>query len=161
MKNSVFSLPEKQLLPFSPEYFLTSNLTCTYDERTECHTFLKFIDKFCEHHKERTAFIQAWLSAVLHSRVELQVFLYLQGPGGTGKSQQLALIATALVGKEATITTTLKSLHSDQFELAALIGKKLVFVSDTEHYKADMSVLKALVGNHGTEGKSQTRPKFV
>ena len=47
------------------------------------------------------------------------------GPAGTGKSV-MAQVTTAMVGKESTVTTSLKALHSNDFEPVNLIGKRLM-----------------------------------
>nr|YP_006234285.1 hypothetical protein HusqMp43 [Phlegmariurus squarrosus]AEV55751.1 hypothetical protein HusqMp43 [Phlegmariurus squarrosus] len=85
------------------------------------------------------------------SWLEGQVFLYVQGPGGTGKSQ-LALILTALIGRENVVTTTLKDLNNNTFECSNLRGKKLILISDTERYGGDISILNQIVGRYSVRG---------
>jgi len=64
-----------------------------------------------------------------------------------------AWLATALVGKHFTVTTSLRSLHSDPFEVAHLQGKSLILVSDSERYRGDLSVLKQLSGGDALKGR--------
>ena len=59
--------------------------------------------------------------------------------------------------KDATITTSLKSLNSDLFEIQNLLGKKLILLSDAERYFGDLSILKKIVGGDALRG----RIKFV
>jgi phage/plasmid-associated DNA primase len=153
MLNGVFNLKTHELTDRSPDLFVTTRVSFPYLETTECNSFMKFIYEFCSHHEDRVQFIRSFLYALVHSRVDLQVFLYLLGPGGTGKSV-LASLATALIGKEATLTTSLKSLQLDPFELTNIRGKKLILISDTEYYKGSfMNTLKALVGNDALKGR--------
>ena len=65
----------------------------------------------------------------------------------------MALIASALVAKECTITTTLNALHSANFETTNTRRKKLILISYTAHYKGDTSVLKCIVGNAALRGR--------
>jgi hypothetical protein len=109
-----------------------------------------------EGHEDRVLWLRSWLSLLIRGIVDIQVVLMMVGPGGTGKST-FALLATALVGKEFTVTTSLRSLNSDPFEVANLDGKRLILVSDSERYKGDLSVLKQLSGGDALKG----RIKFV
>lgn len=59
--------------------------------------FEEFIYQFCSFREDRVQFIRSWFWATMNSWLEGQVFLYIQGPGSTGKSQ-LASILTALMG---------------------------------------------------------------
>ena len=53
----------------------------------------------------------------------IKKFLYLLGPGATEKST-MALIAMASVGERGCVSTSLKSLNSDNFEIFNLLVKK-------------------------------------
>ncbi|MCK0506332.1 DUF5906 domain-containing protein [Aromatoleum anaerobium] len=87
----------------------------------------------------------AALAAILTGRSDLQIFFYLFGPGGTGKSTFLRL-ATALVGQSNTYTTTLKALEEGQFETACLYGMRLVVINDAGKYGKAVDNLKAATG---------------
>ena len=95
--------------------------------------------------KDLIRFLLAWLLAVLHGWYELQKYLELIGPGGTGKSTFLNL-CTMLVGKQNQFTTTLKQMEKNQFETANYKHKRLVLVTDSEAYHGDVSTLKAMTG---------------
>ena len=107
LENGVLNLQTREFTEWSPDHFVTTRLPFSYKREADCPQFMKYVEEFCSNYEDRIQFIRAFLNAVLHSRVDLQIFLYVWGPGGTGKSV-LAQIATALVGKEATITTTLE-----------------------------------------------------
>ena len=151
-KNCVYDLESNAVQNFSPEIFKISRLPYDYDPECSCGGFLKFLYEFCGGHQDRIDYIRAWMWAIVRTWNEGQVLLYILGPGSTGKSQ-LASIITALVGKEATITTTLKDLHTDRFEASNLRGKKLCIINDTEHYKGDMSLIKQIVGGDSIRGR--------
>lgn len=76
---------------------------------------------------------------------DIQKFLELIGPGGTGKSTLIRLLV-ALIGEENHTATDLKNLETNNFEAAALYGKRLVIISDSSRYGGEVSVLKALTG---------------
>lgn len=152
MQNGVLNLATRELTPWDPKYFLPSTLPFAYSPVAEAPRFLKYLDDITEGFEDRKEFLRAFFYATIFQRVDLQVFLYVYGLGSTGKST-LGLIATALIGFESVYTTTLKALNSDQFEILNLMGKKLVLISDTPKYEADLSVLKAYVGGDNLRGR--------
>jgi len=150
--NGTLNLHTGELMKWTPNIFVTSGLHYSYNPEATCNEFCRFLADICENHEDRMLFLRAYLNALIHSRVDLQIFLYMLGPGGTGKTQ-FSLIATALVGKEGTLTTSLKSLSGDHFELSNLQNKKLILISEAEDYTGDLSILKALVGNDALKGR--------
>lgn len=93
-----------------------------------------------------------WILRKFLCRTDLQILFYVYGFAGTGKST-FGLLISYLVGEDATYTTSLKALKTDIFEIANLIGKKLVIINDTEKYSQDLSILKAYVGGDSLRGR--------
>jgi phage/plasmid-associated DNA primase len=62
----------------------------------------------------------------------------------TGKSS-FGHICTALVGKEGSVVTNLKSLNKDPFEVYNFNDMLLLIIFDNEHYKGDLALLKQVV----------------
>lgn len=87
----------------------------------------------------------------MHRYTDPQVFLYISGPGATGKSV-LTHTLSGLLPPEAVVTTRLKDLNQDKFEIINLNWKDLVIMSDVEDYTGEMSVLKAFVGQDILKG---------
>jgi putative DNA primase/helicase len=94
------------------------------------------------------------MRVILAGNKEAQVFLYLVGPGATGKSV-FANVVMALVGKDRVVQTTLKNLNTDIFELYNIIGKPLIMISDSEFYTGDMSIIKQITGNDKLHGRAK------
>ena len=149
--NGLYNLQTDEFRGFSPSIFTLSNLGFPFIRDSSCPLFLKFLDEFCEGHEDRKNFIRAMFKLLILGRTEYQVFFYIEGPGGSGKST-LTNILSALVGSNASITTSLKSLNSDIFEPVNIANKKLILISDTEAYKRDISFLKQLVGGDSLKG---------
>jgi putative DNA primase/helicase len=76
---------------------------------------------------------------------DVQKFLELIGAGGTGKSTLIRLLV-AFIGEKNHAATDLKNLETNNFEAAALYGKRLVLISDSSRYGGEVSTLKALTG---------------
>jgi putative DNA primase/helicase len=85
------------------------------------------------------------MNAVVKGRSDLQRFLECVGEGGAGKST-FAKLVVALVGIPNTLSTELKTLETDKFESANILGKRLVYVADSERYTGKVSKLKAITG---------------
>lgn len=154
--NGTLNLYSKTFTSHTPELFLNTKLPYIYDSSADCPKFKEFLLGICSGYIDRVEFLKSWLSVVLWQKVSLQVFFVLVGPAASGKST-LATVATALAGKEGTITTSLRSLHKDPFELSNLCGKKLILLSDSEKYQGDFQVIKQIVGCDSLQG----RTKFV
>jgi putative DNA primase/helicase len=89
--------------------------------------------------------LRAYLKAVVTSRADLQRFLELIGNGGSGKGT-FTRLAQALVGHHNTAVTTLEQLEKNRFETAAIYGKKLLLITDSDKYGGEVSTLKAITG---------------
>ena len=151
-QNGLLNMKTLKLGSWSPDVFMDSFLPFKYEPRLKTPNFDRFLDEFTLGHQDRKNFIRSFFYAVLFQKVELQVFMYLYGPGGSGKST-FGNIISAMVGTEGVHSTTLRALDSDQFEIANLLGKKLILISDTEEYHNGMSVLKAYTGNDTLRGR--------
>lgn len=75
----------------------------------------------------------------------VQKFLEIVGPGGTGKSTLIRLLIM-FVGESNHAATDLKNLEQNRFEAATLYGKRLAVISDSSRYGGEVSVLKAITG---------------
>jgi P4 family phage/plasmid primase-like protien len=156
LQNGILNIKTLSFEEFTPDRFITYKLSFKWDPSVKHPIFDKYINEFCEGYTDRKDFLQSVMSAIIHQDTHLQYFLQIVGPGSTGKSTFGSLL-TCLVGKEATITTSLKSLNSDPFEVQNLLGKKLILLSDAERYFGDLSILKQIVGGDALRG----RAKFI
>lgn len=86
------------------------------------------------------------MHTVLTYSKKVQIFLYLYGPAGSGKTMFSNFLA-ALIGRERVIYTTLKNLNTDRFEIYNLRFKSLINISDAERFEADVPILKQIVGS--------------
>lgn len=154
--NGILQLSSGTFVDHNPVLFLNTKLPFKYDPEATCPLFNSFLYELCSGHLDRVKFLKSWLNVLIFQKVSFQVFFVLVGPGASGKST-LATLATALVGREGTITTSLRSLHKDPFELTNLSGKKLILLSDSERYQGDLQIIKQIVGCDSLQG----RTKFI
>ena len=86
--------------------------------------------------------------------VPYQKFFYLIGPGGTGKSTLVNLFKT-VVSPVRVLTTSLKNLNYDRFEIILMTNKKLISISDPDQYKGSTTVLKNMTGDDTMGGREK------
>ena len=144
-QNGLLEISTKQLIPIDPQNAMTWILPCDYLKEAQCPNFLQWLAASVENDHGTIRLLQAWINAVLMGRPELQRFLHLVGPAGTGKSTFLRLIFQ-LVGKDNFTTTSLKQLETNRFEAANIYEKRLVSIEEADKYGGSVSVLKSMTG---------------
>ncbi|MEP0755705.1 phage/plasmid primase, P4 family [Trichocoleus sp. Lan] len=145
LQNGVLNLTTKEFHPHSPENRFTWCLPYHFNILATCDPIQEWLLDMVNGDILLVQLLRAFLNAIVTGRAELQRFLELIGPGGTGKSTLIRL-AIALMGLNNTHTTTLQKLEGSRFETASIYGKRLVVITDSERYSGGVSVLKALTG---------------
>ena len=151
-RNGHLNLETGELAPLGPEIISNIRYDVEYRPNVEPQYFLNLLDSQFE--KDTQHYLKAFIWSILRGDTRAQVFLYLYGPGGTGKST-LVNVLSMLVGEEATLTTTLRDLQNDRFEGANLTGKRLICINDTDTFKGDLSMLKAITGGDSIIGRTK------
>jgi putative DNA primase/helicase len=145
LKNGVLHLESLELLPSSPDYRFTWCLPYEYDPDATCEPIQNWLLETMQGDQQLVELLRAYMNAVIKGRSDLQRFLECVGEGGAGKST-FAKLVVALVGIPNTLSTELKTLETDKFESANILGKRLVYVADSERYTGKVSKLKAITG---------------
>ena len=143
-KNGVLNFKTHKFIEHCPGNRLTWSLPYDYNLMNNCHPIQDWMLEMFGN-SEMVNFVRAYLNCIVTSRTDLQSYLELIGPGGTGKSTLIRL-AQALVGIQNCHTTSLVKLENDKFETANIYGKKLIIISDSERYGGGVSILKAITG---------------
>lgn len=150
--NGTLNLKEMRLEPWSPEIFSTSKLNMDFVPNQRPEAFLSFLD--ANFAKDEQEFIRAIYWSAMTGDNRAQVFIYIYGPGGTGKTT-LVNILTMITGEGSTLTTTLRDLSQDKFEGLNLAGKRLICINDTDQYHGDLSIIKAISGGDSIQGRTK------
>jgi putative DNA primase/helicase len=144
-KNGLLDITTRTLEPISKNNALTWAIPHDYHVGTNCQAFMQWINLATDHDQGLIQLIRAFIYACLMGMSQLQKFLQLLGPGGTGKSTFIRLLF-AILGETNCTTTDLRHLEENKFETAGLYVKRLVAITDSNRYGGSVNVLKALTG---------------
>ena len=145
-KNGVLDLRSRTLLPHSPDHFFTNQLPFNWEHNApDPQPVIDWLKEATGGHDDQVQLLRAYLHAVIVGRPDLQRFLEIIGPGGSGKGTAIRL-CNSLVGTSAIHATALKQLEENRFETAKIFNKKLVVITDAEKWHGDVSVLKSITG---------------
>jgi len=165
LQNGVLNLGTMELTPHTPDQMLTWQLPYVYSPNATCDPIIDWLKETVKDDAQ-VELLRAYLNCIVLGRIELQRYLELIGPGGSGKGTFIRL-AEALVGGTNTHVTELKRLESgdaSRFETARIYGKRLIIITDAEKYASDVSTLKALTGQdplpYEEKNKQGSRPNF-
>jgi hypothetical protein len=157
LRNGVLCLSSMKLQPHAPRPAFTWQLPFDYDPTATCPTIDAWFLQAQEQDMNRVKVLKAFLRATVSGRVDVERFLELLGPAGTGKST-FERLAMALIGLENIFVTELKQLEQNRFEASNIIGKRLVVISDSERYGGEVTTLKALTGGGPVRAEEKYAP---
>lgn len=149
-RDQTFDFETFELLPHSPDNLALHHLDFDFPTSTlptpafDAYLTSALVDPDTFEHDEALAsFVFDALAYYLTPVNSQPMALFVQGPGGNGKSVLLDLLA-AIMGREAICSLSLDELSS-RFGPAGLIGKRLNIVSEDPAKLADASKIKALI----------------
>jgi putative DNA primase/helicase len=145
LRNGVLNKKTKKLSPHTPGYRLTYCLPFSYDPTATCEPIVNWLRETVGHKEELVTFLLIYLNAIVNARADVQRYLELIGPGGTGKSTYMKL-ASYLIGERNVHTTKHQILEESRFETANLAGKLLTLITEADQYVGAVNVLKAITG---------------
>lgn len=132
------------LRPHSPRWFSTTCLPFEFDADATCPIWEGIITTNLNNDPELIQIVQEFFGLCLVFDTDFQVFLFLFGNGGTGKSATLGALE-ALLGSENVSNVPLERVGKD-FALIGMYGKLANVVSEIgETDKVAESTLKSLV----------------
>ena len=152
--NGVLNLATMTMEAHSPEYSFTSQRPYAYDvdapEPTAIIDFLRETQGGCE---VKVKALRAWFRAVVTNRTDLQKFLQIVGPGGTGKTVFMNL-CLALVGSANTITMSLEQMGG-RFSTQWIQDKSLIISPDVDPFTKSLAALKQITGGDPLVGEKK------
>ena len=122
----------------------------TFDPERHCPRWMAFLNEALGGDAEAIRFLQQWFGYCLTGDTSEDALLFIYGPGGSGKTTILNIMAElmgAYAINVATSTLTKKTHQAHAQELARLDGARLASVSETtKGVKWDENLIKSLTG---------------
>lgn len=144
-RNGLLDLVTRDLEPITPDNAFAWCIPHEYHADGQCPTFMDWISHATDGDEGKILMLRAFIAAALTGRADLQKFVYLTGPGGTGKSTYMRILR-AILGDGNIEATDLKNLEQNRFETARFYGKRLAIITDSDKYGGSVNVLKAMTG---------------
>lgn len=137
MRNGIFCIDSRELLPHSPNYKLTSQLPFDYDPDARCPMWQQYLEStFIESGDDPItdvaliAFLRQSMGYSLTVDTSRDKTFWCIGEGSNGKGV-LFHILRMLVG-DASIALDINNLSNNQYQLAMLAGKKIAFCTEAD-----------------------------
>ena len=127
LKNGIFNIQTKELLPHNPKYLFLHQVPIAYDPKADCVNIKKFLGEILE--PQDISVIQEWLGFSLYRQYFIKKALILFGERNTGKTTLLRLLAK-FIGIENISGVSLHKIASDKFSIAHLFSKHLNVYDD-------------------------------
>lgn len=144
LANGVFNVETMQLEEYTHQHRFNWQLPYSFDPNASFNVIKRWLWDATSQDIETVNIIRAFFKMALVGG-DVQKFLEVIGPGGTGKSTLIRLLV-AFIGEKNHAATDLKNLEGNRFEAAALYGKRLALISDSSRYGGEVAVLKAITG---------------
>lgn len=146
-----------EFLAHQPENFFTNSLMFDYNPNLTCPKTLEFLLSAQKGDQGGVEMLQAVLRAVI-TQADLQVFIDITGPGGSGKST-FGTLLSLMVPK--TISTSLELLEKSQFESMNLRDAWLTILAEESGFSPKVSILKQLTGDDPVRGELKYLTRII
>ena len=134
--NGVLDLRTGRLLKAEPNQYITNQAGFPYDPAAQCPLWLKTLDEIFEGNAELVDLLQRLVGYSLTGDVNAEIFVYLDGPGGNGKSVVAKVMSSALGSYSCEVQTaamTERDVNGTLFQrqLVKVIGKRAAWANET------------------------------
>lgn len=120
LKNGVYDIETKKLLPHSPDYRFTFQFPIIFDENAKCPKTEQFFDDVLL--PEQRVVVEEWIGYYFYRLYAFKKAIIFVGEGNTGKTTLLETI-TNLLGVENISSVSIQKISSDKFGAIELYGK--------------------------------------
>jgi len=148
VKNGIFHLEDRVLIPHSLGFFTQNSLPFEYDEQAQCPTWHAFLNSVWPDDQEAKDTLQEMFGYILSGDTKQQKFFNIIGPRRSGKGT-INKVLVDLLGQHNTVAPELGEL-CDSFGLQPWLGKLLASFTDARaperNRSAVVSQLLRIVG---------------
>lgn len=153
LKNGVFNLETKLLIPHSPDYYFINNLPINFNTDSKCPKIQRFFTEIVN--PDDVELLYELFAFMLMRNYKIQKAVIFVGSGSNGKSVLLSL-AKSFIGESNISAESLQRITEDAFSTSSLYGKFANISGDIPDKRLnDSSIFKAL-----TSGKDPISAQF-
>ena len=127
VKNGVFDVENKKLLPHSHEYHFLFQFPVEYNPEADCPNIKDFMRQVLD--PKDIPILEEWLGYFFYRKYTFKKSLIMVGEKDTGKTTLLETIIK-MIGYENTASVTLQKITYDRFSAVSLYGKHANLVDD-------------------------------
>lgn len=120
-RNGIYDLEKEELLPFSPEYVITSKIPWDYNMNAYSELADTVLERIACHDPEIRSLLEECIGYCFFRQNELSKSFILTGQGSNGKSTFLDMVKTVL-GRNNYVSLDLDEL-SEKFATTTMFGK--------------------------------------
>lgn len=159
-QNGVLELATGKLLEHSPGYRFTWSMPREHNVLAQNWSLIdQFFNTVSNGNPQIKKLLLCFCNAVLKGRSDLQKFLHLIGPGGSGKGTFTRLV-TDLIGQSNIHTSNLLDWCGNRFEAANAYQKRLVIFPDEDKKVGNLGRFKSLMGQDLLRAEEKGRKAF-
>lgn len=151
LRNGVFNLEKGELEDFNPKYQFTFQMNASFNPEATCPLWLSFLDETFEGNQDLINFVQKSVGYTLSGYTNEKKIFICHGKGNTGKTTFIETLQYLMGDFSRTINPrTLDKSTEKSWELAEIVGKRLLTISETDENFVFSNTVKALSGNSTT-----------
>ncbi|KUJ94011.1 MAG: Phage/plasmid primase, P4 family [Archaeoglobus fulgidus] len=158
VENGVLNLQTGELLPFSPDYYLTVKIPVKYNPEADCPKIKQFLKEIL--HEEDIPVIFELFGFCLYRRYFIHKAFMFVGSGRNGKSTLINLLK-AFLGPWNVSNIPLQSLNDNRFAAAELYGKLAnTFADLSNEALTSTGIFKVLTGEDTIDAERKFKNPF-
>lgn len=158
MENGILNLQTGELLPFSPDYYLTVKIPVKFDPTADCPRIKQFFRDVL--HEEDIPVMFELFGFCLYRRYFIHKAFMFVGSGRNGKSTVINLLRRFL-GPQNVANVPLQAFAENRFAAAELYGKLAnTFADMSSEALRDTGLFKTLTGEDTIEAERKFKNPF-
>ncbi len=158
LKNGVYDLETRNLLPHSPQYKFTYQFPITYDVNADAVKTKAFFDQVLT--PEQRTIVEEWIGYYFYRNYQFKKAIIFVGEGDTGKTTLLETV-THLIGADNISSVSLHKMSADKFSAAHLHQKHGNIVDElSANDVSDTGAFKMATGDGSITGEHKFGNQF-
>ena len=159
LENGLFDLETFELSEYDNEFLTTVKYPITYDLKSRCPKFIKFL-KECLNPKDVVTVTEEMANILSFNRSNLEVSAMWIGDGSNGKSTCLKIIE-GVIGKKNCSHVSIHAMQNQRFAISQLDGKSANIYADISNRELNnLGVFKQVISGETIPAEKKNKDPF-